>query len=309
MPKKSILAMAAPALATVVAFAAGSPTHRRGHSPPPPPAPSCSPSKLALHTSGVLTVATDAPAYPPYFENNKPANGKGFESAVAYAVAKQLGFGTEQGQVGRRAVRLLLRPGPEELRLRHQRDLDHAARARRRSRSRPRTTRTRRRSSSPRARRSRTPSRWPRSRTRRSAFRSAPPACRRPQQVIKPTQQPQVFNTSNDVVSAFKIHRVDAIIVDYATALYLTSAEIKHDHDRRPVHRARRRQLGPADEEGLDADRRAWTRRSAKLKANGTLDESDQALDVVQGRGPGPQVATTGSQLRACRSSRIRSSR
>jgi polar amino acid transport system substrate-binding protein len=39
----------------------------------------------------VLTVATDSPAYPPYFENNKPANGKGFESAVAYAVAAKLG--------------------------------------------------------------------------------------------------------------------------------------------------------------------------------------------------------------------------
>jgi polar amino acid transport system substrate-binding protein len=41
---------------------------------------------------GVLTVATDSPAYDPWFRNNDPSNGKGFESAVAYAVAKQLGF-------------------------------------------------------------------------------------------------------------------------------------------------------------------------------------------------------------------------
>ena len=40
----------------------------------------------------MLTVATDSPAYPPYFENNEPANGKGFESAVAYAIAAKLGF-------------------------------------------------------------------------------------------------------------------------------------------------------------------------------------------------------------------------
>ena len=45
-----------------------------------------------LHTKGVLTVATDQPAYPPWFENNQPASGQGYESAVAYAVAAQLGF-------------------------------------------------------------------------------------------------------------------------------------------------------------------------------------------------------------------------
>ena len=45
---------------------------------------------------------------------------------------------------------------------------------------------------------------------------------------IKPSNQPQVFNTSNDVVSAFKIHRVDAIVVDLATAFELTSTELPH---------------------------------------------------------------------------------
>jgi polar amino acid transport system substrate-binding protein len=41
-------------------------------------------------------VATDQPAYPPWFENNKPSNGQGYESAVAYAVAAQLGFKASQ---------------------------------------------------------------------------------------------------------------------------------------------------------------------------------------------------------------------
>jgi polar amino acid transport system substrate-binding protein len=43
-------------------------------------------------TDGTLTIATDSPAYDPWFSHNDPTNGKGFESAVAYAVAKQLGF-------------------------------------------------------------------------------------------------------------------------------------------------------------------------------------------------------------------------
>jgi polar amino acid transport system substrate-binding protein len=49
-----------------------------------------------LYAQGQLTVATDSPAYPPWFENNKPGNGQGYESAVTYAVAKQLGFTTAQ---------------------------------------------------------------------------------------------------------------------------------------------------------------------------------------------------------------------
>jgi len=40
---------------------------------------------------------------------------------------------------------------------------------------------------------------------------------------IKPSSQPQVFNGSNDVVTALRQHHVDAIVVDLATAFYLTS--------------------------------------------------------------------------------------
>jgi polar amino acid transport system substrate-binding protein len=49
-----------------------------------------------LYQKGALTVATDKPVYPPWFEGNNPANGKGYESAVAYALAKQLGFKPSQ---------------------------------------------------------------------------------------------------------------------------------------------------------------------------------------------------------------------
>lgn len=59
-------------------------------------AASCSPTTLQTHTAGTLTVATDSPAYGPWFVDDKPANGKGFESAVAFAVANQLGFANSQ---------------------------------------------------------------------------------------------------------------------------------------------------------------------------------------------------------------------
>ena len=43
---------------------------------------------------------------------------------------------------------------------------------------------------------------------------------------IKPSEQPQVFNDSNDVVRALKGKRVDAIVVDLPTAFYLVGAEV-----------------------------------------------------------------------------------
>lgn len=65
-------------------------------------AASCTKDSLPLVNEGRLTVGTDNPAYPPWFGGgtakgsqwkiNDPSTGKGFESAVAYAVAKQLGF-------------------------------------------------------------------------------------------------------------------------------------------------------------------------------------------------------------------------
>ncbi|MFF7256395.1 ABC transporter substrate-binding protein [Streptomyces microflavus] len=55
----------------------------------------CAPGGLATEVEGKLTVGTDKPAYAPWFSDDEPSNGKGFESAVAYAVAKQLGYGRD----------------------------------------------------------------------------------------------------------------------------------------------------------------------------------------------------------------------
>jgi polar amino acid transport system substrate-binding protein len=71
---------------------------------------SCAKANLNLVEEGQLSLATDNPAFPPWWggaakrpwEVSNPASGKGYESAVAYAVAKQLGFA--KGQVTWSAV-------------------------------------------------------------------------------------------------------------------------------------------------------------------------------------------------------------
>jgi polar amino acid transport system substrate-binding protein len=77
---------------------------------------SCSYSGIqsSLYQKGALTVATDKPVYAPWFEGNNPANGKGYESAVAYAVAKQLGFKAAQVHWAYEPFNDSYAPGPKK---------------------------------------------------------------------------------------------------------------------------------------------------------------------------------------------------
>jgi len=56
----------------------------------------CVPGQLKTTTPNVLTIATSEPAFEPWIVDNEPTNGKGYESAVAYAVAAQLGYTKDQ---------------------------------------------------------------------------------------------------------------------------------------------------------------------------------------------------------------------
>jgi len=117
-------ALASLALAAILAACSGSaaptaapsatapattpPTAAATSSAPEPTATpdACAPASLPLKVAGTLTVGTDNPAYPPYFapsspnpspwELGDPTNQQGFEAAVAYAVAKQMGFAADQ---------------------------------------------------------------------------------------------------------------------------------------------------------------------------------------------------------------------
>ena len=75
----------------------------------------CAKANLKLLSAGKLTLGTDNPAYPPWwdghekkgtgFKTSNPYSGNGYESAIAYAVAKRLGF--SRSQVTWKAVHFL----------------------------------------------------------------------------------------------------------------------------------------------------------------------------------------------------------
>ncbi len=72
----------------------------------------CAPDSLATVEAGVLTIATGEPAYEPWVLNDAPESGEGFEAAVAYAVAAQLGYDQSQVKWIRTTFDGAIAPGP-----------------------------------------------------------------------------------------------------------------------------------------------------------------------------------------------------
>jgi polar amino acid transport system substrate-binding protein len=71
----------------------------------------CKKDALATLYPGIFTVGTDQPAYPPWYMGDNPANGEGFESSLAYAIASQLGYGPDEVRWVRTSFNGALEPG------------------------------------------------------------------------------------------------------------------------------------------------------------------------------------------------------
>ncbi len=188
---------------------------------------SCSNASIQgeLYARGALTVATDKPAYPPWFESNNPSNGKGYESAVAYAIAKELGFAKSQVHWAYEPFDASYAPGPKKF------DFDineisyTAQRAQAVSFS----------------------SSYYDVTQSLVALKSSPIVTRHtPAELktyvygdqigttslafitgsIQPAAQPKVFSTLNDVKEALQDHQIAAFVTDTPTAQYIAGSEI-----------------------------------------------------------------------------------
>ncbi|QSR31652.1 amino acid ABC transporter substrate-binding protein [Nocardioides sp. S5] len=79
-----------------------------------PAADECTPDSMETVADGTLTIATDDPAYEPWFVDNDPTNGEGYESAVAYAIAEQLGYTQDQVTWVTVPFNKVVQPGPKD---------------------------------------------------------------------------------------------------------------------------------------------------------------------------------------------------
>ena len=187
-------------------------------------ADACAKDQLQLTNSGQLTVGTDKPAFPPYFEDNDPTNGKGFESAVAYAVADKLGFSKADVKWTVVPFNSSYAPGPKNFDFDINQISITPAREKAVSFSKPYYV-------APQA-----VVIGKGSDLKVSSLADLKDATIGVQigttsldavkQVVQPSTQPKVFNDSNDVVTALKQNQVDAIVVDLPTAFYLTAAQV-----------------------------------------------------------------------------------
>jgi polar amino acid transport system substrate-binding protein len=223
--RTALLLLALVAALTMVACGDDDDDEGGGGSSTTAQAGSCSKGQLQLVSDGQLTVGTDKPAFPPYFVDDDPTNGKGFESAVAYAVADQLGFSKADVKWTTVPFNSSYAPGPKQFDF----DINQI---------------------------SITPA-------REKAVDFSEPYYVAPQavvtgkgsdlqvssladlkdasigvqigttsldavnEVVQPSEDPKVFNDSNDVVTALKQNQVDAVVVDLPTAFYITAAQVE----------------------------------------------------------------------------------
>lgn len=118
LPRTSLITGALLALATALAACApaddtAEPKASTSSSVSKAPDP-CAKDSLETQTPGTLTITTDQPAYEPWFVDDAPENGKGFEGAVAAAVAGQLGFSPEEVTWTRTKFDAAIAPGPKD---------------------------------------------------------------------------------------------------------------------------------------------------------------------------------------------------
>jgi polar amino acid transport system substrate-binding protein len=243
----------------------------------------CDPASLRTLTAGKLTIGTDQPAYEPWFSDDKPENGEGFESAVAYAVATQLGYTRENVVWTRVRFDSAIAPGPKAFDI----DINQFSITEERRKavdfSSPyylvRQTIVAK-NSSPIA-----------GATSLAALRDAKlgaqvgtTSYQAINELIKPSRQAQVFNTNDDAKQALENGTIDGLVVDLPTAFYMTAAELT---DAKIV--GQMPQVGVPEQFGIVLDQGSpltgcVTRAVDALRTDGTLtDLEKQWLAQVAG--------------------------
>jgi polar amino acid transport system substrate-binding protein len=242
----------------------------------------CAKDQLDLVTPGQLTIGTDNPAFPPWFQDaegapwdpTKEPTKQGYEAAVAYAIAAELGFSDEEVKWTVVPFDNAFKPGPKDfdfdinqvsyteerdgavdfsdsyydvqqaiVTLKSSEYADAAALA-----------------------------------DFEGAKLGAPVGTTSfevIQTTIQPGEPPAVFNTNNDAVSALKNGQVDGIVVDLPTAFFITAVQVPKGKIVGQVAAESQEYFGLVFEEG-NSLRDCVNEALAALREDGTLDQIEQ---------------------------------
>ncbi|UDF14663.1 transporter substrate-binding domain-containing protein [Antiquaquibacter oligotrophicus] len=186
-------------------------------------APAAAPSEYV--TEGKLTIGTGEPAYFPWVLEDAPESGEGFEAAVGYAVAEELGFAAEDVVWVRTTFDEAIAPGPKNFDFNLQQFSITEERAENVDFSSPYYETTQAIitvAGSPAADATSVADLGDLligAATGTTSFAAI-------EQQIAPTAGAQAFNTNDDAKLALESGQVDAIVVDLPTAFYLTGVEL-----------------------------------------------------------------------------------
>ncbi|MFI5099548.1 MAG: ABC transporter substrate-binding protein [Actinomycetes bacterium] len=227
MVRRSLIAVA-PAAALLLAACGSSASGSPSSSPAVSGAsatPSCSPSSLQTIVPGKFTAATGSPAFPPWVVDDKPENGKGYESAVTYAVAEKLGYSDADVVWIRTTFDSAIAPGPKKFDVNIQQfsitedrkkavdfssgyyDLTQAVVTYAGSPIAKATTVAALKDA-------------------RLGAAVATTSLDAIDSVIAPNVKAKVYNNNDDAVAALKAKQIDGLVVDLPTAFYIAGAEL-----------------------------------------------------------------------------------
>jgi len=195
---------------------------------------SCDKASLELKTPGKLTIATDNPAFPPWFEGPKKDDPwdptttptkKGYEAEVAYAVAEQLGFKDDDVEWRVAQFNSLFRPGTKDFDF----DINQVSYSPERAKAVgfsesyydvEQALVSTKGSSIANA-------------TTLADLKDAKLGAQigttsydTITDVVEPSPKPSVYDTNNDAISALKGKLIDGIVVDYPTSLYMANVQV-----------------------------------------------------------------------------------
>lgn len=236
----------------------------------------CAKTQLPLLNDGQLTIATDSPAYEPWFVNNDPTNGKGFESAVAYAIGNELGFRRNEVEWVREPFNKSYQPGAKDfdfdinqISYKPERakavdfsdsyyDVEQAVVALQGS-----------------------PAARAKSLTdlaqHKLGAQIGTTSYEAITDVIKAKPDPSVYDTNNDAIAGLKAKQVDGIVVDFPTALYMAAVQIEGGTvvGRLPQQGEQGEYFGLVFEKGNPLVE-CVNEALATLRENGTLEQLEQ---------------------------------
>jgi polar amino acid transport system substrate-binding protein len=198
-------------------------------------AASCAPASLPLVSPGTITVGTDNPAYPPWYAGgqksgsswkiNDPTTGKGYESAVAYAVARRLGFGPSKVKWVQVPFAKSFAPGKKNFDF----FLNQVSATPQRAKNVDFSTSYYNVHQAIVALKGK-PITKARTVAALKGYKLGAPIGTTSydviKNVVKPDQDPSVYDTLNDGVSALRNGQIDGLVVDFPTSYYITSAQV-----------------------------------------------------------------------------------